>query len=77
MEPKPHSVKHLCAAHNCPIYIAKEMLMCSTHWKKVPHDLRQNIRMECPQPSIIIHPSPTPAYLAAVEKAKDHIHVHH
>lgn len=36
-------VTHTCHARDCKAHVKPEMLMCVTHWRKVPKDIRDAV----------------------------------
>lgn len=39
----PDPASHRCAAHGCQHEIARHLLMCNDHWRRVPTKLRRAV----------------------------------
>jgi hypothetical protein len=62
--------EHRCHALGCTVPVPPQMLMCRTHWFKVPKPLRQAV-WSLYQRGQEVTKTPTPEYLAAARRAID------
>lgn len=67
--PSPHpAATHACAARGCGTQVPRRLLMCRTHWSKVPADIRASIWLAY-RPGQEHDARPSEAYLSAVTEA--------
>ncbi len=66
-QPEPKAIAptpHRCHAIGCDRPVAPRFLMCPPHWRKVPHDLKQQVWLHY-RAGQEVQKDPTPEYMAA------------
>lgn len=60
--------RHTCHAHGCSVHVPPELLMCRSHWRLVPKDLKRAV-LRYYRPGQEIQKNPSDAYLIAAANA--------